>query len=82
MSLAATALDIARAVAALGFGAALVYLAYRFLTFSVSALSQDPPYVIAGIMSGFFGLILLTAGVTVVRDWIIVSRAFRQEKTK
>lgn len=66
---------LVKALAALGMGAAMLYLGYRFFAASIALLSAEPPRATAGLMAGLAGFTFTAAAVTLVRDWLIVDRA-------
>jgi len=63
-------------------GFLFAYLGYKFFMLSVSWLAVEPPRVTAGLMAGLAGFTFTAASVTLLRDWIIVERAMKEENKK
>ncbi|MCE4625815.1 MAG: hypothetical protein F7C35_08165 [Desulfurococcales archaeon] len=72
--------NLIRDIGAVAIAFTLIFIAYRFFMFSISALAREVPYVSAGIMSALIGLLSLTGAVAVVRDWLLARKA--QEGTE
>ena len=70
---------LVRDIGAVAISLFLAYIALRFFDYSVAALARDVPYVTAGIMSAFIGLMSLTGAVAVARDWLLARKAAEAE---
>ncbi|MET1101321.1 MAG: hypothetical protein ABWW69_02420 [Pyrodictiaceae archaeon] len=69
--------ELVRMSAAIAFAAVMLYLSIAFFSYSLALLERDPPRVVAGIMAGLAGFVFISASITILRDWLIVSRAKR-----
>lgn len=70
-----------RSLVSLVLGLITLYLGYRFFMYSLGFLAAEPPRVTAGLMAGLAGFTFTAAAVTLLRDWIIVEKAGRSEKS-
>ncbi len=63
-----------RGLSSLAAGAVMLYLGYRFFSYSLGFLSADPPRVTAGLMAGLAGFTFTAGAVTLLRDWAVAER--------
>ncbi len=64
-------LETLRSVVAVAAGAAMLYLGYRFFSYSLGYLSANPPMVTAGLMAGLAGFTFVAAATTLLRDFVL-----------
>jgi hypothetical protein len=65
--------DIEKASAALVFTIILVGAGLYFLYNSVNLITASTPHVAASLLAAVIGLSLVSAGITLLRTWIIAS---------
>ena len=71
-----------RSIASFLIAVIVLYTGYRFFVYSLGYLAAEPPRVTAGLMAALAGFTFTAAGVTLLRDWVIVERACRLEESK
>ncbi len=64
-------LETLRSAVAVAAGAAMLYLGYRFFSYSLGYLSASPPMVTAGLMAGLAGFTFVAAATTLLRDFVL-----------
>ena len=75
----AMAREASKAGAALVFTVILVFSGLYFLYNAVNLITAETPQVAGGLLATVIGLSLVSAGVTLLRTWIIASTGSQEE---
>ncbi len=69
-----------RTVTTLVFTTILIGAGLYFLYSAISLMSTEPPHVAASLLATIIGLSLISAGVTLLRTWIVTSSITSREE--